>query len=480
MKLSPHPMKKLLLAVLAASGAAHSAPLPPAFTDQLNASYPALESFYQDLHRTPELAFNEHQTAAKLAARAKALGFDVTTGVGGTGVVAILRNGPGPTVMLRTETDALPVLEKTGLAFSSAVTTKNAAGDTIPVMHACGHDLHMAAWFGTAKLMAENRKAWSGTLMLVGQPAEETVAGAAAMLKDGLFTRFPKPDYALSMHDDASGPSGVIMYHAGAFRASSDVVNITMFGQGGHGAVPQSTRDPIVMAARLVLALQTLVSRENDPLDPVVITIGKINGGVRENIIPEELTMAGTIRTLDDAMQKDVHERVKMTAQKIAESMGATAEVSIETKTLVTYNTPELVNQMLPSLEKAIGKSNVYETEWTTGAEDFSYYRLKAPAFFFNVGGMPKDKTAKTSAPHHTPDFYIDDSRLDVGIKAFCNIVFDYQPLAKTVAVSNKKISAEILSQQVPVENYFPAQFFDVPFRAFALESILLSENFGR
>jgi amidohydrolase len=184
------------------------------------------------------------------------------------------------------------------------------------------------------------------------------------------------------------------------------------------------------------------------------------------------MTMAGTIRTLDDQMQKDVHERIKTTAQKIAESMGATAEVSIETKTLVTYNTPELVKQMLPSLEKAIGKENVYETEWTTGAEDFSYYRLKAPAFFFNVGGMPKGKNVKDSAPHHTPDFYIDDSRLDVGIKAFCNFVFDYQPMAKTAGISNDKISPEILSEQVSVRNYFSAQFFDVPFQPFKFESV--------
>ena len=216
-----------------------------------------------------------------------------------------------------------------------------------------------------------------------------------------------------------------------------------------------------------------IVSRQSElTRAPVVITVGKINGGVRENIIPEEMTMAGTIRTLDDQMQKDVHERIKTTAQKIAESMGATAEVSIETKTLVTYNTPELVRQMLPSLAKSVGKENLVETEWTTGAEDFSYYRLKAPAFFFNVGGMPKDKNVKDAAPHHTPDFYIDDSRLDVGIKAFCNIVFDFQPMTKTARISNDKISDEILSEQVSVEHYFPARFFDVPFQPFGFESV--------
>jgi hypothetical protein len=200
----------LFLAGVIGAHVAGAAALPAPFAEQLNASYPAIETLYQDLHRNPELGFNEHQTAAKLAERAKALGFDVTTGVGGTGVVAILKNGPGPTVMLRTEMDALPVQEKTGLPFASNVTGKNAAGDTVPVMHACGHDLHMSAWYGTAKLMAENRKAWSGTLMLVGQPSEEPVNGASAMLKDGLFTRFPKPDYALSFHDDATMPAGQV------------------------------------------------------------------------------------------------------------------------------------------------------------------------------------------------------------------------------------------------------------------------------
>ena len=398
MKLSPHPMKKLLLAVLAASGAAHSAPLPPAFTDQLNASYPALESFYQDLHRTPELAFNEHQTAAKLAARAKALGFEVTTGVGGTGVVAILRNGPGPTVMLRTETDALPVLEKTGLAFSSAVTTKNAAGDTIPVMHACGHDLHMAAWFGTAKLMAENRKAWSGTLMLVGQPAEETVAGAAAMLKDGLFTRFPKPDYALSMHDDASGPSGVIMYHAGAFRASSDVVNITMFGQGGHGAVPQSTRDPIVMAARLVLALQTLVSRENDPLDPVVITIGSIQGGTVANIIPDQVKLQLSVRTVRPEVRTRVLASIAREAKGEAIAAGAPKEPLVEVKvgTDSVYNDPELIGRVVKVVQGAVGPEFVKEMPAKMTSEDFSQYGMQpgVKAILLHVGAVDASRLA--------------------------------------------------------------------------------------
>ncbi|HYP51304.1 MAG TPA: M20/M25/M40 family metallo-hydrolase, partial [Pyrinomonadaceae bacterium] len=207
---------------------------------------------------------------------------------------------------------------------------------------------------------------------------------------------------------------------------------IKVRGKQTHGAYPWNGIDPIAVAAQIVQGLQMIVSRQSELTKaPVVITVGKINAGVRENIIPEELTMAGTIRTLDDAMQKDVHARIKQTAEKIAESMGATAEVSIETKTLVTYNTPELVRQTLPSLEKAVGRENIVETEWVTGAEDFSFFRLKAPAFFFNVGGMPKGKNPKEAFPHHTPDFYLDDSRLDVGIKAFANIVMDFKPLTK-------------------------------------------------
>ncbi|GGE63062.1 amidohydrolase [Massilia psychrophila] len=416
---TPRFLQKLLVTALVASGVAHAAPLPQAFTDQLNSLYPSVESLYQDLHRSPELAFNEHQTAAKLAALAKGLGFEVTTGVGGTGVVAILRNGPGPTVMLRTEIDGLPVLEKTGLAFASTVTTKNAAGETTPVMHACGHDLHMAAWFGTAKLMADNRKAWSGTLMLVGQPAEETVSGAAAMLKDGLFTRFPKPDYALSMHDDASGPSGVIMYHAGAFRASSDVVNITMFGQGGHGAVPHETRDPIVMAARLVLALQTLISRENNPLDPVVITVGSIQGGTVANIIPDQVKLQLSVRTFKPEVRKRVLASIAREAKGEAIAAGAPKEPLVEIKqgTDSVYNDPELIGRMVKVVQGAVGPDFVKEMPSKMTSEDFSQYGLQpgVKAILLHVGAVEASRLAAatkagqplpgTHSPQWAPDF---------------------------------------------------------------------------
>jgi len=380
-----------LLAGLSPVGA-HAASLPAPFDTQLAADFPKLEAFYRDLHANPELGFAEHKTAAKLAERAKALGFEVTTGVGGTGVVAVLKNGPGPTVMLRTEMDALPVLEKTGLPFASKVTTKNAAGDTVPVAHACGHDLHMAAWYGTAKLMAENRKAWSGTLMLIGQPSEEALTGAAAMLKDGLFTRFPKPDYALSMHDDASMASGTVMWHAGPFRASADTVTITMFGQGGHGAVPHETRDPVVMAARLVMALQTLISRENNPLDPVVITVGSIQGGTQANIVPDQVKLALTVRTFRPEVRQRVLASIAREAKGEALAAGAPKEPLVEVKTGTdsVVNDPQLVARAVKAVEQAVGPDFVKEMPAKMTSEDFAMYGQQpgVKALLLHVGAV--------------------------------------------------------------------------------------------
>jgi len=400
-------------------GAAGAAALPAPFAEQLNANYPAIENLYQDLHRNPELGFNEHQTAAKLAELAKKLGFDVTTGVGGTGVVAIMKNGPGPTVMLRTEMDALPVLEKTSLPFASKATGKNASGEPTPVMHACGHDLHMSAWYGTAKLMAENRKAWSGTLMLVGQPSEENVHGAEAMLKDGLFKRFPKPDYALSFHDDATMPSGTVMYHAGPFRASSDVVNITVFGQGGHGAVPHEARDPIVIAARLVLALQTLVSRENNPIDPAVITIGSIQGGTQANIIPDQVKLSLSVRTFKPEVRKRILASIAREAKGEALAAGAPKEplVDVQPGTDSVYNDPELVARMVKAAQGAVGPEFVKEMPAKMTSEDFSQYGQQpgVKAILLHVGAVEASRleAAKkagqplpgTHSPQWAPDF---------------------------------------------------------------------------
>lgn len=412
-------LRNILFAAGLIGGAAHAAQLPAPFAAQLNANYPAIETLYQDLHRNPEIGFAEHQTSAKLAKLAKELGFDVTTGVAGTGVVAILKNGPGPTVMLRTEMDALPVQEKTGLPYASKATTKNAAGETVAMAHACGHDLHMSAWYGTAKLMADNRKAWSGTLMLIGQPSEETVHGAEAMLKDGLFTRFPKPDYALSFHDDATMPSGTIMYHAGPFRASSDVVNITVFGQGGHGAVPHEARDPIVIASRIVLALQTLVARENNPIDPLVITVGSIHGGTVANIIPDQVKLSLSVRTFKPEVRKRVLASIAREARGEAIAAGAPKEplVQVEPGTDSVYNDPELIGRMVKVVQGAVGPEWVKEMPAKMTSEDFSQYGLQpgVKAVLLHVGAVDAKRLedAKkagqplpgTHSPQWAPDF---------------------------------------------------------------------------
>jgi len=364
-------------------------------SQQVNAIYPEIEKLYIDLHRNPELAFHEQRTAAELAERVKALGYDVTTGIGGTGIVAILKNGPGPTVMLRTELDALPIEEKTGLAFASTVKTKNAAGETIPVMHACGHDLHMSAWAGTAELMAQNRQHWHGTLMLVGQPAEEIVSGAAAMVKDGLFTRFPKPNYALSLHDEPTLPAGVIGYHPGYFRASADTLEITIFGRGGHGAAPHTTVDPIVIAARTILGLQTIVSRENNPMDPAVITVGSIHGGTVANIIPEQVKLLLTVRTFNPEARKRLLAAIEREAKGEAIAANAPKEPLVEVKsgTDAVYNEPELTRRMVAVLRATLGPKNVVEMPAEMTSEDFSQYGLAGvPAVLLHIGAVDPAK----------------------------------------------------------------------------------------
>jgi amidohydrolase len=417
-------LKHLLLATAAtAAGAVHAAgqtaaALPPEFTAQMDKDYPTIEALYQDLHRNPELAFNEVQTAKKLAERVKALGFEVTTGVGRTGIVAILKNGPGPVAMLRTEIDALPVLEKTGLPFASTVTTKNAAGEIVPTMHACGHDVHMSAWYATAKLMAENRKAWSGTLMLVGQPAEEPLTGSAAMLKDGLFTRFPKPDYAISMHDEGTLPAGQVGWHAGHFRASADTVTITIHGQGGHGATPQETRDPVVMSARVVMALQTLISRENNPADPVVITVGSIHGGTQANIVPDQVKLQLTVRTFKPEVRQRVLASIVREVEGEAQAAGAPKKPQVEIVPGAdsVYNDPELTARAVTAVQGALGAQNVVEMPAKMTSEDFANYgQAGVKAVLLHVGAVEPGKLAAarkagkyppgTHSPQWAPDF---------------------------------------------------------------------------
>ncbi len=385
--------------LLAAGAAAQTKPTtwtaPSA--EQVNAVYPDVEVLYLDLHRNPQLSLHEQQTAAKLAERLKVLGYEVTTGVGGTGVVAVLRNGQGPTVLLRTDMDALPVEEKTGLPYASQVVVKGDSGAMVPVMHACGHDVHMSSWFGTAKLLAANRQRWHGTLILIGQPAEEIGAGAAAMLKDGLFTRFPKPNFALAIHDDASLPAGQVGYTPGYTMASSDSVDITIFGRGGHGAQPQNTVDPIVIAARTVLALQTIVSRENNPLEPAVITVGTIHGGTKNNIIPDEVKLQLTVRSYKPEVRKHLLASIGRVAKGEALAGGAPREplVKVEPAASATYNDPELTKRVAATLRNTLGQANVVEIPPKMVFEDFSEFSLAGvPSVIFWVGGVEPAKFA--------------------------------------------------------------------------------------
>ena len=390
----------------------------------------------RDIHQHPELGNNEYRTAKLIADHLRKLGLEVKENVAKTGVVGILKgNTPGPCIALRADIDALPIIERPNVPFASSVkSTYN--GQEVGVMHACGHDTHVAMLMSVAEILTGMKNELKGTIKFIFQPAEEgppegEEGGAPLMIKEGVMDN-PKVDVIFGMHIQSSVEVGQIQYKPGAFMASSDWFTIKVKGKGSHGSQPWLGIDPISVSAQIIAGLQTIVSRQSELTKaPVVITVGKIEGGVRSNIIPEECIMYGTIRTLDGNMQKDVHEKIKTTAINIAEAGGATAEVFIDTKTIVTYNDPELVKKMLPSLISSAGNENVKERGWVTGAEDFSYYGTKAPAFFFYLGGMPRGKDPKNAPPHHTPDFFIDESGMKTGIKAFCSLVIDYMNLIK-------------------------------------------------
>lgn len=390
-----------------------------------------LVEWRRHLHRHPELGNREFKTAAYIVEQLKDLGVEIKTGVAKTGVVAILRGGkPGPVIALRADMDALPVKERVNVPYAS--TDSSVYGSNkVAVMHACGHDAHVAMLLGTARVLSSMKKDIAGTVKFIFQPSEEGApegeeGGAALMVKEGVMDN-PKVDVVFGMHIESWIPAGDLQYKSGSFMASADLFTIKVKGKSSHGSQPWLGVDPISISAQIIEGLQNIVSRQMDLTKaPAVITVGKINSGVRFNIIPEEANMEGTIRTLDSKMQVDIHERIRLTATKIAEASNASAEVNFYNKTLVTYNTPELVEKMLPSLQAAAGKGNVRPMDWVTGAEDFSFYGTKAPAFFFYIGGMPRGNDAKNAPPHHTPDFMIDDSQLYVGVKTFCQLVFDY------------------------------------------------------
>src|SRR3954467_6100482 len=378
-----------------------------------DAELPSLITIYKDLHTHPELSGHEERSSAIVAKELKAAGYEVTDHVGkydnprwtGFGVIGVMKNGDGPVVAVRTDLDALPVHEETGLPYASTVTTKNDAGQEVGVMHACGHDIHMSTFIGTARALAKLKDKWKGTLIMIGQPAEETVGGARALVKDGLYTRWPKPTYVVGLHDDAEIATGQIGVTEGYCYANVDSVDVTVRGVGGHGAYPHKTKDPVVLAAEMITAWQTIASRENNPIDPIVITVGSIHGGTKHNIISDEVKMQLTVRTY----KQEVRERVLAAIERIAKGVATTAGIPADRAPIVqvardqftpaTYNNPELTKRVSAALKTAIGADNVVAKDPTMGGEDFSEYSMpdhSIPAFMFNVGAVDPAKAAES------------------------------------------------------------------------------------
>lgn len=392
---------------------------------------PRMIEWRRNFHQNPELSNREFKTAAKVAEHLKALGIEVKTGVAHTGVVGILRGAkPGPVIALRADMDALPVTERNSLPFASKETAMFNGQET-GVMHACGHDAHVAILMSVAEILAKNKNELKGTIKFIFQPAEEgspagEKGGAALMVGEGVLDN-PKVDVIFGLHVRSITKVGVIEYRPKGFMAASDWFTIKVHGRQSHGSRPWLGVDPIVISSQIIAGLQTIISRQTDLTQAAaVISIGRINSGIRENIIPETLEMSGTIRTFDVEMQKLIHEKIKLTATNIAESAGATAEVIIDKKMPVTYNDPQLTNQMINSLKRAAGENNITEITPDTGSEDFAYYLEKVPGMFFFVGACPPDVDPAKAPSHHTPDFMMDERSMLTGLKAMLQLTIDY------------------------------------------------------
>jgi len=429
-------LKKILslpLILIVFTVQAQDAKLQAQIAQRSSAIQSKLVEWRRHIHQNPELGNREVQTQAYVIAHLKSLGIDARP-VAKTGVLGILKGDkPGPVIAIRADMDGLPVKERVDVPFKS-IATGEFNGATVPVMHACGHDAHVSVLMGTAEVLASMKKDLPGTVKFFFQPAEEgppvnEEGGAPLMIKEGVMEN-PHVDAVLGLHIASSLEVGQLKYKSGSFMAASDWFRIKITGKQTHGSTPWTGIDPIVVGAQIVNNLQAIVSRQENLVQaPVVITVGVFKAGVRSNIIPEEASMDGTIRTLDSKMQKDVWERIRRVCQTTADAWGAQVDVQIDNKTLVTYNDPGLVKMLLPSLQSAAGADKVSEISWITGSEDFSFFGEHIPAFFFNLGGMPKGMDPAKAPPHHTPDFAIDDSGLEVGVKAFCNMVYDYARL---------------------------------------------------
>jgi hippurate hydrolase len=447
----------LILAALAACANTEQAAEAQAFT----ANGKTLRQIYEHLHRNPELSFQEKNSSAILAAEMKRLGFTVTTGlgdkwtknramkeygkvqdgVGGYGVVAVMQNGAGPTLMIRADMDALPLVEKTGLPYASTFRDIAWSGEDSGVMHACGHDIHMTSWIGTARELVARKSEWKGTLVMIAQPAEEIGLGAMAMIEDGLLTRFPKPDYVIALHDNASLPAGTVGVGAGYVMANVDSVDLVVKGVGGHGAYPQDTKDPIVVAARIVTTLQTLVSRELDPQDSGVVTVGAFNGGFKHNIIPDEVSLQLTVRSFADTTRDKLLKGIERIARAEAMAAGLDPEkaISIRVKDDYTpslYNDPQLVERVSGVLRKTLGAEKIVPAQPTMGGEDFARFGrtdAKTPIMLFWLGAVSQakyDAAQKPGGPPlpslHSSAFAPDpDPTIATGVKAMTAAALD-------------------------------------------------------
>jgi len=420
-----------------------------ALKEPTSADLEQLVELYKGLHRSPELSYQEEKTSELVARHLEDYGFEVTRHLGryrdqaetAFGVVGVLKNGEGPTVMVRTDMDGLPVDEKTGLDYMSTVKVRTERGVETGVMHACGHDVHMSVFLGTAKVLSENRDAWKGTLVLIGQPAEERGAGALAMLNDGLYERFPRPDYALALHVSADLPAGKIGYRPGFVLASVDSVDIRVRGMGGHGAYPHRTKDPIVLASQIVLALQTIVSRTVSPLDPAVVTVGSIHGGAKHNVIPDFVDLQLTVRTYKPEVRKVVLDSIRRIAAGTAKAAGIPDELAPVVKisegeyTPSTYNDPGLVQRLVPVWKSELGDANVVEVDPVMAGEDFSRYRLndEIPTCIFWLGAVNPERVTAASQdggeplpPLHSSQFAPDPKpTLRTGIRAMTATVLE-------------------------------------------------------
>ncbi|MDA7644907.1 amidohydrolase [bacterium] len=378
---------------------------------EAQSQYAELESLYYHLHANPELSFHEEQTAKRLVSTLSPLGFDITENVGGHGFVAVLKNGPGPVLLIRADLDALPVTEETGLPYASQVRTLNDDGSDVGVMHACGHDIHMTVFIGTAQQLAKLKNQWSGTLIMIGQPAEEKGAGARAMLEDGLFQRFPLPDYCIALHVNAGMPAGTVGYVPGYALANVESVDITMRGVGGHGAWPHATKDPIVLAAQTIMALQTIVSREIPPTEAAVVTVGSIHGGTKHNIIPNEVKLQLTLRSYTDEVRKKTITSIERIVQGMALAAGVPEDklpsvTRSDQFTPSTYNDPELALRLAKVFQEALGENRVEQTEPVMGGEDFGRYgrtEHKLPICIFWLGSVDPSILETAAKKGETP-----------------------------------------------------------------------------